>query len=97
MVSYIDKQLKIIEKIDNNILSEVQNYYYKYIYTTEQEFIQESLTKSKNKIEGNENTIMGLPVKQIKDYLGSYEWFRINYRDKNIRGKILNEKVYSYW
>ena len=62
MVSYIDKQLKIIEKIDNNILSEVQNYYYKYIYTTEQEFIQESLTKSKNKIEGNEN------MKKSNDY-----------------------------
>ena len=62
MVSYIDKQLKIIEKIDNNILSEVKNYYYKYIYTTEQEFIQESLTKSKNKIEGNEN------MKKSNDY-----------------------------
>ena len=26
-----------------------------------------------SKIEGDENTIMGLPVKQIKDYLKSYE------------------------
>ena len=25
------------------------------------------------KIEGDENTIMGLPIKQIKDYLKNYE------------------------
>ena len=42
-----------------------------------------------SQIEGNEDSIMGLPVKQIKDYLKNYEWIN--------RGKILNEKVYSYW
>ena len=26
-----------------------------------------------SKIEGDENTIMGLPIKQIKDYLKNYE------------------------
>ena len=26
-----------------------------------------------SKIEGNENTIMGIPVEKIKDYLSNYE------------------------
>ena len=29
-----------------------------------------------SKIEGDENTIMGLPVKQIKEYLNRLEWVK---------------------
>ena len=28
---------------------------------------------AQNKIEGDENTIMGLPIKKIKEYLGNYK------------------------
>ena len=28
-------------------------------------------------IEGDENTIMGLPIKKIKQYLSNYEWKNI--------------------
>ena len=35
-------------------------------------------------IEGNEDTIMGLPVKQIKEYLNRLEWIKIfSYRKPN--------------
>ena len=30
-----------------------------------------------SKIEGDENTIMGLPVKKIKEYLDNYKWKNI--------------------
>ena len=33
-----------------------------------------------SKIEGDENTIMGLPIKQIKEYLIKYEWISFNCR-----------------
>jgi septum formation protein len=30
-----------------------------------------------SKIEGDENTIMGLPIKKIKEYLNNYKWKNI--------------------
>jgi predicted house-cleaning NTP pyrophosphatase (Maf/HAM1 superfamily) len=30
-----------------------------------------------SKIEGDENSVMGLPIKQIKEYLGNLKWKNI--------------------
>ena len=32
-----------------------------------------------SKIEGDENTIMGLPIKKVKEYLNNYKWKRYNF------------------
>ena len=64
MKNFSDQDLKdYLKKISDNAL---------YAYNVYQ--IEGEGKKLFAKIDGDENTVMGLPVKKIKDYLESYKW-----------------------